>query len=159
MELKEAQALILAEMRDKLTVTGWTFGWDNAVSSFGVAHYRTKTITMSRKLVLAGNRDQVLDTIRHEIAHANVGAGHHHDAVWKREAYRLGATPSRVAVDAPNIREQGAPWRGVCPNGHEGGSFWRKPRVQRSCSKCCPGKFNEAYLITYTHVDTKEFVR
>jgi hypothetical protein len=152
-------------MAEHVQPQGWTFRWNNGVTMLGQAvhHYAkgTRRLELSRKIMAVSDEATVRDTILHEIAHINAGLQHGHDRIWKLEAIRLGASPMRVANAAttPNIRAEAAPWRGVCPNGHEGGKFWRKPRVQRSCAKCSPGRFNAAYLITYTNVDTGEFVR
>lgn len=158
MELREAQDLALRLMRENLRDPySWTFTWDNAITTFGVTNHTYKTIRLSRKITKASTEEQVTDTVLHEIAHANVGFAHGHGVVWKMEAIRLGARPNAKAtpgVDAPNLRKEAAPWRGVCPAGHDCGNFWRKPRVSRSCAKCSPGKFNEAHIVTYTHIDT-----
>ena len=42
--------------------------------------------------------DEVRDTILHEIAHALVGPGHGHDAVWKAKCVEVGAKPEAAAA-------------------------------------------------------------
>ena len=60
--------------------------------------------------------DQVRDTILHEIAHALVGPGHGHDAVWKRKCREVGARPERCGqADMPEGR-----WRGFVPGLRDG---------------------------------------
>jgi predicted SprT family Zn-dependent metalloprotease len=61
-------------------------------------------IELSRELTLSRTEDEVEQTIIHEIAHAVVGAGHHHDGVWLAEARRRGyrglSTCRRPSEDA-----------------------------------------------------------
>jgi len=153
MELREAETLALAEMREHVQVPGWTFGWDNAVRRLGAADFVKKKITLSHRITAASTRAQVLDTIRHEIAHVNAGAAALHGRAWKLEALRLGANPAAATEEGPNLRQEAAPWRGTCPNGHEATPFWRRPKHSRSCAKCSP-VFDRRYIITYRHVDT-----
>lgn len=138
----------------------WTLKWDNAVQRLGACDYRNKVIRLSRPMTQAGTSEQVMDTIRHEVAHALAGFQAGHGREWKIIAMRLGANPQASTTDAPNLREEAAPWVGTCPNGHEvKHRYWRKPRSTRSCGECCPGKFNPDLILTYRRVDTMAGVR
>lgn len=79
-----------------LTATGWTFRWDRAVRRAGSCRYRDKTITLSKPIFrIESNRDEVLNTILHEVAHALVGHAAGHGPTWRAMAGQVGARPNR----------------------------------------------------------------
>lgn len=159
MNLEEARVMALGVMAANLS-DEWTLRWDNAVQRLGSCNHRDKVITLSRPMTKAGTAEQVMDTVRHEVAHALAGPGAGHGRAWKIIAMRLGATPQASTMDAPNLRADAAPWVGTCPAGHESPyRFWRKPRNNRSCVKCDPTKYNPAHIMTYRRVDTLAGVR
>lgn len=75
---------------------GWTFGISNEKRFLGRCYYTSKVITYS-KYFLHVPQAQITDTLLHEIAHALVGPGHHHNNVWRNMAIRVGAKPERCA--------------------------------------------------------------
>lgn len=89
--------------RHGLTALGWTFRWDHARRRAGLCRWDRREISLSRHLfAIAANRDDALDTILHEIAHALVGRDAGHGAEWKRVASSIGATPVRChTLDVP----------------------------------------------------------
>jgi len=133
-----------ASLFDEHGLTGWTFGWDRAVKRRGVCKHSTRTITMSAKLAALNSFEESEQTLLHEVAHALVGAGHGHDAVWLRKARSLGfkggRTSSRTNEVPPTLI-------GRCPNGHESKRF-RRPRRDVSCGRCSRS-FNPRFLITW----------
>lgn len=93
-----------------LTAAGWIFRFDHSKLRFGVCRHHRKVISLSRHLTELNNEEQVIDTIKHEIAHAIVGVGHGHDATWKRMAAQCGAKPERCydhGVTQPKGKYQG----------------------------------------------------
>jgi predicted SprT family Zn-dependent metalloprotease len=96
-------------------------------------------------LAAVASEAQVRDVILHEIAHVRVGHAHHHDAVWKEEARRLGATPRATLTDGPSLP---APYVGTCPRGHRMERF-RRPPGPVSCAVCA-SSFRPEYVITWT---------
>ena len=77
---------------------GCKFVWTRAVKQFGHCRYRNgrvEHIAVSRPLTLANDWTVVRNTVLHELAHALVGPGHHHDYVWKRKARELGCSDER----------------------------------------------------------------
>lgn len=126
-------------------VGGWNLKLDHARRRAGQTNHTSRTISLSRHLMALYDEEQVRETVLHEIAHARVGAKHGHDAVWRAEAIRLGASGKRlVDLSAPTVP---APWVGVCPNGHRVERM-RRPSRPMSCAQCAR-KFDERYLITW----------
>ena len=73
-----------------LTAQGWTFAWGRGKQTFGTCRYRDKQIRISKHLASINDRERVLLTVLHEIAHALVGPGHAHNYVWKRKCIEIG---------------------------------------------------------------------
>ena len=73
----------------------WSFAFNRRKAAMGMCYYHCRTIELSIHFVERNNHAEILDTLLHEIAHALVGPGHGHDAVWKRKCVEIGARPSR----------------------------------------------------------------
>ncbi len=83
-----------------LVSQGWTCKLSNTKRILGQCRYRDKSIRLSRIHVEMGSDDEVMNTIRHEVAHAITGPGFGHGAAWKRNAMLLGAAPkSKTKLD------------------------------------------------------------
>jgi predicted SprT family Zn-dependent metalloprotease len=122
-------------------LVGWTFGLNKRKRCLGLCRYGAKTIELSIYFIDRNEQDEIRDTILHEIAHALVGPGHGHDAVWKAKAVQVGARPERCArAEMPEGR-----WQALC--GGCGQAFSRHRRPQRTsgwyCRACGPerGRF------------------
>lgn len=97
-ETKEVLDLVAARARRLMSshgLRGWSFQYDDSSRRAGSCRYDIKVITMAREYCLHAADRECNDTILHEIAHALVGPGHHHDAVWKRVARQLGCKADR----------------------------------------------------------------
>lgn len=117
-------------------LTEWRFEFTRGVRVLGVCRYRSRTIGLSVHLVRANNREQLRETLFHECAHALVGPGHGHDAVWGAKCREIGARPERcctVELDLPEGR-----WLARC--GGCGNEFRRHRRPKRMtgwfCRRC-----------------------
>lgn len=100
MDLIEAKALTLEKMYEHGLITkGWKFGWSNAKCCFGRCYQSRKTIHMSKPLCTVNERERVLRTILHEIAHALVGCSHGHDRVWKAKCIEIGGDGRRCYTE------------------------------------------------------------
>lgn len=117
-------------------LTGWTVEVSGrAVRTLGLCVHRRKLIRLSGAYIELNAADEVLDTVRHEIAHALVGPGHGHGPVWKRMAVAVGAKPVRCArgVVLPPGR-----WSATCPSCNTVFHKYRRPRPGRVrwCRAC-----------------------
>lgn len=140
MKLADAKRLALDLMAEhgltsadrKTLDADWRFGWSNAKTIYGQCSYRKHTIFLSRPLTERSEPEYVRDTILHEIAHALVGPGHGHSAVWKRMARTIGANPKRTSDHASVARK----WIGTCPGC---GKQTKRHRRNHSlaCGPCC----------------------
>ena len=67
-----------------------------------------RCIKLSRHLVALNSETEIRQTMLHEIAHALVGAGHGHDAVWRRKAIEIGCDGKRLnkTAEMPKGRYQ-----------------------------------------------------
>jgi predicted SprT family Zn-dependent metalloprotease len=111
----------------------WTFQFNWRKRSMGLCRYAVKTLELSVHLVDRNGPDEILDTILHEIAHALVGPGHGHDAVWRRKCVEIGATPKRCGhAEMPEGR-----WRAECATC--GARFDRHRKPQRMKGWFCRG--------------------
>lgn len=127
MNLHEAEQLAKIEMSKHLWGTSWSFSWNKRKRSFGLCNYRKQEIQLSSFLTPTQPDSDVLDTIRHEIAHAlTPGAGH--GRKWKLVAMRLGATPlSTSSSDTMTTEERNPTWVMVAPGGKIVKEYYRKP--------------------------------
>lgn len=129
---RRAEALMRAH-----GLAGWKFCWDRAKRRLGQCRGDTRTISLSRPLATVNSREQSIDTILHEIAHALVGVEHGHDRVWKRKVVEIGGTPQRIAHNSVCLPPS---WVGHCPNcGYRQGAHRRRVLA---CRTCCD-RFND----------------
>lgn len=104
MKLREAQTLAETAMRAH-GLDGWTFSFNRRKNSFGLTNYTRSMIQLSAILTEHGTREQVTQTIGHEIAHALCGEGTGHGPVWKAQMRSMGLVPDRCG-DASEQQEQ-----------------------------------------------------
>lgn len=115
MDLQLAGKLAIAEM-DKyhLISKGWTFRFDNARRRFGLCRYTTKTIYLSRHLVGMNAEAEVLNIIRHEVAHALAGSAAGHGRLWKLQCLVTGARPERCYSQKSGVQVPKGRYQGTC---------------------------------------------
>ena len=70
------------------THKGRKYAWS---FNLGKTLYWRKIISISRPWLVNALEEHLLENYAHEIAHALVGPGHKHDAVWKAKAIELGS--------------------------------------------------------------------
>lgn len=89
MLLHDAQKLA-RKLMDSNGLQDWALAFDTGTRRFGACWYTQRKITLSKELVRINHHDAVKATILHEIAHALMGRGHHHNAIWKQKCLELG---------------------------------------------------------------------
>lgn len=137
-----------ALIRLHLDPAEWSFGFDHAKRRAGLCNYTERRITVSRYLAERYDDDEIHQVLLHEVAHAIAGSQAGHGPVWKRVANDLGYVGGRL-LDGGAAKEL-APWRGVCPSGHEHFRYRQPTRVQ-SCGECGRG-FNPSFEIRWMRV-------
>ena len=89
-----------------LSQDGWIFKFNNALSCAGMCYDVDKEIRISGPICDIKSLDFMLDTVRHEIAHAKAGNEHSHDAVWLDWAKKVGCTDLSVTYQECDAIEQ-----------------------------------------------------
>ena len=112
--LREADTLIQSLMRQHQQ-TGrlhheWRAAFDLAAVRAGVCKYGEQLICLPVSYAMTADRQELIDTVLHEIAHAMVGAGHNHDPIWKLAAQRIGCTAQRCT----HVIHTAPRWIGTC---------------------------------------------
>lgn len=84
----------------------------------------------------------IIDTIRHEVAHAIAGVAAGHGPQWKAAAEALGARPEQYANTEAVIEtaKKGAKYVATCGNGHQVhfnrmGRHWREGNYRCKCGE------------------------
>ena len=114
----------------------WKFGFDLAQNRGGVCRYREKVITVSVTYCMRSSRNEVYNTILHEIAHALVGPGHGHNQKWQLQARAIGCDAERCHSVTHGLDR----WHGTCPCGNE----WKRKKLMRKIRNAkCPHCWNK----------------
>lgn len=122
---------------------GWYLSFSTEARSWaGQCDYRQETIRLSVPWLKANadRPDVILNTVRHEIAHALAGARAGHGPEWKAWCEKVGAVPSRCTTDGNRV-----PFRylALCNTdscaygGQTVGGLQRQPRRTYLCKGCC----------------------
>ena len=143
--LEETRALAHTLMlKHGLMYKNWKFCFDNAKSRLGYCSYKKKKISLSQNYIPITTKEEIKDTILHEIAHALVGVGHGHDRVWRQKAIEIGCNGQRLYHGYAKVE---AKYKGTCPKC--GMVILRHRRTQIACRRCCKGRFNPAYMFLW----------
>lgn len=81
--------------KHNLIDNGWSYGFNYRKTSLGITLYKTKTIELSYIFINKVNKDEIINTILHEIAHALVGHKAGHGPIWKEKALSIGCNAQR----------------------------------------------------------------
>ena len=97
MNLIEIKELAYIELEKwGLIEKGWNFTFNRAIGYAGFCNPKLKEIQLSKPISLVETDLFILDTIRHEIAHALVGCHNQHNHIWKRKALEVGCSTNAV---------------------------------------------------------------
>jgi predicted SprT family Zn-dependent metalloprotease len=141
-----AAAALARRLMNEHGLHDWSLTFDNAKTRAGVCRQATRQIGLSRPLTRLHSEAEVHDTILHEVAHAIVGATHHHDAVWRAKAREIGCSGERCVSSSED--QLPGDWTGTCPAGHTV-TRHRRPSRALSCSTCSP-TFDPTALLEWT---------
>jgi predicted SprT family Zn-dependent metalloprotease len=117
----------------------WSFAFNRSKRQMGRCWYQARVIELSLHFVERNTLNLIRDTLLHEIAHALVGPGHGHNAVWKAMCLRVGAKPERISnePDMPQGR-----WQAICGGCGMRHHKHRRPKQMKGwfCCRCGPGR-------------------
>lgn len=153
MKLESASKLVNTLLNKNYTVNGKTFnliksgwnfkGFDKAVKRIGVCTWgaRGKYIGLSAKMTEIRSKDEVEQTILHEIAHAidvEIRGTSSHDNVWKSIARSIGHSGNRCVNIKESIetRTKIYKWVAFCDVHGILGGWSRKPTNAKICRTC-----------------------
>ncbi len=114
MNICEAIVIARAEterLAPELYSNGWRWSVSNKKRALGSCHYGEKVLYLSGPLTEANEEPEVLDTIRHELAHAVAGPAARHGPQWRAQARAFGARPQATTSTAISVP---APYSLVC---------------------------------------------
>jgi predicted SprT family Zn-dependent metalloprotease len=147
---RQSAGQLARELMDEHGLYDWTLRFDRSVKRFGQCRYSSRTISLSAPLVERNTIERARNTILHEIAHALVGPGHHHNRVWRSKAIEIGCDGRRCYEDA-EVQPVPAPWIGTCPScGYETDRHRLTDKARRAaCRACCQGTYDAAYRFVW----------
>lgn len=132
---KESLTDLTRNLMDFHDLHDWKIRIGTAKNFAGMCDFSRKQITMSLFLANARSRENTVDTILHEIAHALTPKDGGHGKEWKAVASRIGANPSRC-FDRKEIDPALAyKYHGRCPT-HIERTTRRNRRAHIKCLKC-----------------------
>ncbi len=134
MILQDAEKLALQLLRQHKLLPDWSFQFDRSKVRFGKCNYVSKVISLSRYLVELNNKEEVQETILHEIAHALSPRGTGHGEKWWTVAHSIGCTASRCYGN--NVRRPTPRYKGTCPGCQR--VIYRHRRTIIACGRCTP---------------------
>ena len=94
-------------------------------------------IEVARWALEALTEAEVIDTVRHEMAHAVAGPRQGHGPLWKAHARRLGATPTATTETTVSPRRKNAKIEAFCPTCDKVvGTMTRMPKATKIHRDC-----------------------
>ena len=117
---------------------GWRFNWHNKKVSLGTCSYNKKRIYLAEWYVELNDKDEVMDTILHEIAHAlayhrHGSAGRGHGKIWKSICREIGAKPERLHQGKLGRPKNHHKYVDTCC-----GVTYRRHRLRKNATYSCP---------------------
>lgn len=123
-------------LMDHYNLQSWRFKLNTNKSRLGVCKFRSKSVEVQEYYAMHNPESEVMDTVKHEIAHALVGPGHGHGPVWKAMAIKLGCTPKSCGGSHVKVKE--GDWKAQCPTCLKKFNMHRRPKrlIGKYCGVC-----------------------
>lgn len=134
MQLQAARAMAVELMNEHLPDRNWSFSFNRAKHTFGIAHFGKRMIFLSAPLVELNSEEDVKDTILHEIAHVIAGAYAGHNWKWKQVCRQIGAKPERC-FNPEKVKTPEPKYYVTCQCGTQS-HYMRRPTVNLSTCRC-----------------------
>lgn len=141
----ELEAIVLF---DQWNLNDWTLVIGKRARSLGVCRYRPKVIEITRHHIENDPYPDVMDTLKHEIAHALVFLQYGltvqpHGPEWKAMAEKVGCNPVACEATASvelRLSKPPGKWFAICPGCSVRFDYYRKPKILfgRYCAACGP---------------------
>ncbi len=135
MQLSDARVLAHDLLQTHNLEPDWSFRFDHAKRRFGCCNYTKKEISLSKHLTQLNSKEQVTETLLHEIAHA-LTPGDHHGKKWQAKCLELGITAERC-YKLQDVTTPQANFLLVCPNCNLEVPRMRRSRTKYVCRACC----------------------
>lgn len=74
----------------------YIIGFNTNRNRLGVCRHSKRTVEFSERFLNVLPREEIVDVIKHEVAHAAVGPGHGHNGVWLAKYRALGGKGGRT---------------------------------------------------------------
>jgi hypothetical protein len=134
MTLSDARTMTLAILA-KNYAYNWSVSEDRAIKRMGCTHHDTRTITYSKYYLESAPYDEIVNTIRHECAHAIAGPHAGHGPIWRRTFIYLGGNGKRTGKASETqrakiaVKRENPLWDVSCPTCNISlGGFHRRPK-------------------------------
>lgn len=130
---------------------GWRFEFDDRKARLGACYYKERKITLSRYFMELVSKDEIHDTILHEIAHAIAGSSAGHGPAWKAVARQIGCN-AQATYKKPLPLNPAAKWTGQCPQGHtfQAHRLHHNRKYNSRCVKCLDDPNTVSADVTWT---------
>lgn len=137
------------ELLSKHNLPDWKFKTDKAIVRFGVTFFKEKVISVSLPLCEINSREEIIDTILHEIAHAIAGyKDGFHGATWKKVARKIGARPDRLYKQS-DVQTVPFKYEAVCPVCNKKYyKYYKYTNRHQSCGNCSD-HYDERFKLIY----------
>ena len=125
----------------------WGFRFNNTRINIGQCNFSKNVIQFSNHYIPILSKKEIVNIILHEIAHALVGVGHNHDAVWQKKAIEIGCDGKRLYDGEGSINY---PYTAKCK---KCGNVYHKIRLPKngrtySCGNC-DSKYNPNNILIW----------
>lgn len=133
MNIYQILDLATATLREYgLDAQGWTAELDNGKRRAGACHYSRRVVSFSQHILPNASDEDILETVRHEVAHALVGHAAGHGPEFKRQLIEMGGTGARThKMEVPELR-----WVATCPEHGKIGTRRSTPQGIHTHKRC-----------------------